>query len=87
MVVVAWGNHPIRKISLDSSSRVSSIASSRNSRTNDARSDTNEQMGKELKKAPSCKMRRALGHKVEPDPKAYKRREKHTKPLAKDEPE
>jgi len=25
-----------------------------------------------------------LGHKVEPDPKAYKRREKHTKPLAED---
>ena len=36
---------------------------------------------------PSWKMRRALGHKVEPDPKAYKHREKHTKPLAEDEPE
>tara|TARA_A100001388_G_C28353027_1_gene304264 strand:+ start:196 stop:435 length:240 start_codon:yes stop_codon:yes gene_type:complete len=36
---------------------------------------------------PSWKMRHALGHKVEPDPKAYKRREKHTKPLAEDEPE
>ena len=36
---------------------------------------------------PSWKMRHALGHKVEPDPKAYKRREKHTKPLADDEPE
>ena len=35
---------------------------------------------------PNWKMRRALGHKVEPDPKAYKRREKHTKPLAEDEP-
>ena len=36
---------------------------------------------------PSWKMRHALGHKVEPDPKAYRRREKHTKPLAEDEPE
>ena len=36
---------------------------------------------------PSWKMRRALGHKVEPDPKAYKRREKHIKPLDKDDPE
>ena len=36
---------------------------------------------------PSWKMRRALGHKVERDPKAYKRREKHTKPLAEDEPD
>ena len=35
---------------------------------------------------PSWKMRRALGHKVEPDPKAYNCREKHTKPLAEDEP-
>ena len=30
---------------------------------------------------PSWKMRHALGHKVEPAPKAYKRRHKHTKPL------
>ena len=36
---------------------------------------------------PNWKMRRALGHKVEPDLKAYKRREKNTKPLAEDEPE
>ena len=32
-------------------------------------------------------MRHALGHKVEPDPKAYKRRDKHTKPLEDGEPE
>jgi len=32
-------------------------------------------------------MRHALGHKVEADPKAYKRREKHTKPLDEDAPE
>ena len=34
---------------------------------------------------PSWKMRRALGQKVEPDPKAYNRRAKHAKPLIKDD--
>ena len=36
---------------------------------------------------PSWKIRHVFGLKVEPDPKAYKRRDKHTKPLAEDEPE
>ena len=36
---------------------------------------------------PSWKMRRASGHKVEPDPKAYKRQEKHKKLLVENEPE
>ena len=34
---------------------------------------------------PSWKMRHALGHEVEPDPKAYKRCDKHTKPMVEDE--
>ena len=36
---------------------------------------------------PTWKMRHALGHKVEPNPKAYKRGDKHTKPLVEDEAE
>ena len=36
---------------------------------------------------PSWKMWHELGHKVEPEPKTYKRREKHTRPFAQDEPE
>ena len=35
----------------------------------------------------SWKLRQALGHKVEPNPKTYKRRDKQTKPLVEDEAE